>query len=90
MEVSPSARIKLVKSIVSLADACEGRPKELHYLYELCLALIEYAQDDDYSVAHDLSEYIQECMRIAEGNGDEKWRQELLETLQDDMTNDVL
>ena len=85
MDVSPSVRSKLVRSIVALSELCEGKPRELRALYEVCVALSDYADDDDYSVAHDLQDYMEECLKVAEGNGDPQWRQQLLETLEDDM-----
>ncbi len=85
MDASPSVRSKLVRSIVDLTELCENKPQGLRTLHELCVALSEYADDDDYSVAHDLEEYVAECLKIAEGNGDPVWRKQLLATLEDDM-----
>lgn len=89
MVIPFSTQVNLAKSIVSLCDSCEGRPNELTNIVEICKAMSECA-DDDHSIAFDLLEYVQECLKIAEGNGDRVWRQQLLETLQFDMKDETL
>ena len=74
-----------MRSIVALAELCEKKPNELRALHEVCIALSDYADDDDYSVAHDLEDYVGECLKIAQGSGDETWRSQLRATIEDDM-----
>jgi hypothetical protein len=89
MVIPFSTQVTLAKSIVSLSESCEGKVEELNDLLEICRAMSECA-DDDHSIAYDLLEYIQESVKIAEGDGDRVWRQQLLETLQDDMLDDTV
>jgi|APMI01.1.fsa_nt_gi hypothetical protein len=87
MEVPLTIQVRLAKDIIPLAQTCQDNPKELAHLYSLCKVINECA-DDDHSVTYDLMEYVHECLLVAEGKGDTSWRDELLETLRDDLKYD--
>lgn len=84
MEVPLTTQVRLARDIIPLAQACSHHPNELANLYSLCEAINECA-DDDHSVTYDLMEYVHECLLVAQGKGDTTWRDELLETLRDDL-----
>ncbi len=90
MDVSPATRNTLIKSVIALAKSAESNPQTLKLLVDLCTALSEYANDDDHSVAHDLEDYVTECLQVAQGTGDSDWRDELLETLEVDLKDDTI
>ncbi|QQS22177.1 hypothetical protein IPM09_01375 [Candidatus Saccharibacteria bacterium] len=84
MEVPASLQIRIAKHIMRLAQLSDGNEAILKDLYEVCVVINDCVQDE-YSIARDLMEYIEECWKMAAGRGDERWRDELLETLQDDI-----
>lgn len=90
MDVDPATRNTLIRSIIALTKAAGDNTATLKLLVDLCTALSEYASSDDYSAAHDLEDYVTESLRVAEGSGDEAWRDELLETLEEDLKDDTL
>jgi hypothetical protein len=90
MDVAPATRNKLVRSVIALTRSAEHDERTLSLLLDLCSALSDYANDDDYSVAHDLQDYVEEALRVARGNGDGSWRDELLEALELDMKSEDL
>lgn len=90
MDVEPATRNSLIRSIIALTHAAGENISTLKLLVDLCTALSEYATGDDHSAAHDLEDYVTECLRVAEGNGDEAWRDELLETLEQDLKDDTI
>ena len=90
MEVSPATRNTLIRSIIALTKAAGTNTETLKLLVDLCTALSDYAEDEDHSAAHDLEDYVKECLKVAEGEDDGEWRDELLETLEVDLKNDTL
>jgi hypothetical protein len=90
MDVSPATRNTLIRSVIALAQSAESNTRTLKLLVDLCTALSEYADDDDHSVAHDLEDYVTECLHVAQGQGDSDWRDELLATLEDDLKDDTI
>jgi hypothetical protein len=90
MDVSPTTRNTLIRSIIALTQAADSDTRTLKLLVDLCTALSDYAGDDDHSVAHDLEDYVKECLEVAEGKEDGEWRDELLETLEEDLKNETI
>ncbi len=90
MDVSPATRNTLIRSIIALTQASGTNTTTLRLLVDLCTALSDYANNDDHSAAHDLEDYVTECLRVAEGKGDMTWRNELLQTLEEDLKDDTL
>jgi hypothetical protein len=90
MDVSPATRNTLIRSVIALTRAAGTNTNTLKLLVDLCTALSDYANDDDHSAAHDLEDYVTECLRVAEGKGDGAWRDELLETLEEDLKDDTI
>ncbi len=84
MNVSISTQVKLAKNVIPLVHACEGSVAQLERLRTLC-EIVDECAEDEHSITTDLMEYVQECLDIAKGQGDPKWRDELYEVLQDDM-----
>ena len=84
MEMSDSIQLKLAKHFLPLVRAHLDDVKMLAHLLALCEIANSFATDD-HSVTYDMTEYVQECLLVAQGRGDEAWREELLDTLRADM-----
>lgn len=72
-----TAFLPLVRRHIDDRDALKG-------LLALCEVANEFASDD-HSVTYDMTEYVQECVAVAEGRGDAVWRNELLDVVAADI-----
>lgn len=84
MEMSSAIQLKLATNFLPLVEASKRDVRQLRHILALCEVANEFASDD-HSVTYDMTEYVQECIAVAEGSGDEVWRDELLDTLKSDM-----
>ena len=84
-----SLQISIAKQILPLADMLIQDHAALGHLYEMTKAIHDCIdEDDDATVAFDVMEYVHECLEIAKGKEDSGWRQQLRETLQDDLKDE--
>ncbi len=84
MEMSDAIQLKLAQHFLPLVQAHLDDVRMLTHLLALCEVANNFASDD-HSVTYDMTEYVQECLAVARGNGDEAWCEELLDTLKADM-----
>ena len=84
MEMSDATQLKLAQHFLPVVQTHLDDAKMLKHLLALCEIANKFASDD-HSVTYDMTEYVQECVAVAEGRGDEAWRDELLDVLKADM-----
>lgn len=84
MEMSSATQFKLATNFLPIAEATKDDATQLGRLLALCEVANQFASGD-HSVTYDMTEYVQECLAVAEGHGDVAWREELLDTLKSDM-----
>ena len=84
MEMTDAIQLKLAQHFLPLVRRHIDDRNALKDLLALCEVANEFASDD-HSVTYDMTEYVQECVAVAEGRGDATWRDELLDVVEADI-----
>lgn len=84
MEMTNSIQLKLAQHFLPLVRSHLDDPVSLKHLLGLCDIANTFASDE-HSVTYDMTEYVQECLAVAEGHGDKTWCDELLDVVEADV-----
>ncbi len=85
--MSPPFQVKFASEIVALAKSLYSQPGELQQLYAACV-IVNDCIGDDATIMQELLDYLAASIDVAKGQEDPAWRDELLETLEEDLSDE--
>lgn len=87
MDVPIATQVRLARQVIPLVKSLYDRPDELQQLYATC-EIINESIGDDAVVMQELLDYVKASIDVAKGDEEVRWRDELLETLEEDLVDE--